>query len=164
MPESKSAWLISAQQWIMTYFKLSTWGIMKIMLSNNGGGDSCFHHLGGIEAPANRSQPVIALSCWSSVFVIKCQDPWDVLESFSTHDSAYNHMSFSGIHMENTNRYKSEDKKVNKAPKLINKLALSLSAFHSHIESQYNHRDLIFVYYEIYPNYKKNTGHKRTRT
>ena len=74
--------------------------------------------------------------------------------------------------MENTNRYKSEDKKVNKAPKLINKLALSLSAFHSHIESQYNHRDLIFVYYEFYANYKKirdisepehkQTGHKPT--
>ena len=50
------------------------------------------------------------------------------------------------VYMENTNRYKSEDKRVNKAHKLINKLALSLSAFHSHIESQYNHRDLIFVY------------------
>ena len=67
-------------------------------------------------------------------------------------------------YMENTNRYKSEDKKDSCVQDVINKLALSLSAFHSHIESQYNHRDLIFVYYEFYANYKKNTGHKPTRT
>ncbi len=73
-------------------------------------------------------------------------------------------------YMENTNRYKSDDKKDSCVQDVINKLALSLSAFHSHIESQYNHRDLIFVYYEFYANYKKkirdisHPEHKPNRT